>query len=120
MSGKFEGLAKQACPPGRKGRETGAAAPILVQFDSFHRRPGGVFQRTYLAWTLWGIALLMIVIRLLVPASARRDVFPVFSSAARHWIHGQDLYMTPANVHNPDRGPYVYVYSPLVAALLTP
>jgi hypothetical protein len=71
-------------------------------------------------WILWTVAFVAVSARLLLSASGSQDVFPVFSSAAQHWYDGEGLYIGDSHTAKGGQNSFLYPYSPLIAALLTP
>ncbi|HLN32954.1 MAG TPA: glycosyltransferase family 87 protein [Gemmataceae bacterium] len=63
-----------------------------------------------LAIILWTILIVAISVRGLL-APRHNSVYPIFSTAARNWVHGNNLY---EDLHDP------YRYSPLVTVLFVP
>src|SRR5262245_28568899 len=64
------------------------------------------------AFAVWAALLLCFCARALL-APHTHSVYPIFSSAARHWVAGADVYKATGEVD-------LYRYSPLVTVLLVP
>jgi hypothetical protein len=67
----------------------------------------------YLAVTLWGLALLVVSVRVLVQPRSH-SVYPIFAQAGCDWLDGIPLY------GKKNRGLDQFRYSPLIAATFAP
>ena len=65
-----------------------------------------------LAAAAWGVVLVVVSVRAVVSPD-RHTVYPIFSTAARNWLAGGDLYV-------PQPGLDDYRYSPMATALMSP
>ena len=65
-----------------------------------------------LAAAAWGVVLVVVSVRAVV-SPHRHTVYPIFSTAARNWLAGGDLYV-------PQPGLDDYRYSPMATALMSP
>jgi hypothetical protein len=88
--------------------ETARAAPWRPTFAQRLR-----IRWEHLAVVVWAAILIVCCTRALVRPNVK-SVYPIFATAARHWVAGQELYdeLGPGLDH--------FRYSPLVAAFLVP
>src|SRR5437868_10528129 len=108
-------LAPQDCrrPPGLTGRaDLGYCRPKEA------RTPGDMILGTVTTRARWAVAVwvvVLLIIGLRAARSARPDgVYPIFSTAGRHWLAGEAVYVPPTADLD------VFRYSPPVAAFFAP